>query len=199
MVMSKGQRTREAILERAVVLFNRKGYTGVSLADIMAATGLQKGGIYNHFESKEQLAVEAFDYGFKLTGRALFESLRGSTKPIERLKGFIRFFHDYYEHPPLGGGCIILNTAIDADDSNPALMERAQRAMETWRELLQRTIERGIAQGQIQAQIEPEKLATIIIVTLEGAIMMSKLYQDARHIEYAVEHLLAYVETSVQT
>jgi TetR/AcrR family transcriptional regulator, transcriptional repressor for nem operon len=197
--MRKGERTREAILQRAVTLFNRKGYTGVSLADIMEATGLQKGGIYNHFESKEALAVEAFDYGFKLTGRALFESLRGQTKPIDRLKGFIRFFEGYYRNPPLTGGCILLNTAIDADDSNPALRERAQRAMDVWRELLLRTTERGIAQGQIREGIAPELLVTVIISTLEGAIMMSKLYDDGRHIDYAVDHLLTFVEENVQT
>lgn len=197
--MNKGQRTREAILEQSVVLFNRKGFTGVSLSDIMEATGLQKGGIYNHFESKEALAVAAFDYGFQVTGRALLESLKGETRPIDRLKGFIRFFHDYFRKPPLLGGCILLNTAIDADDSNLALLAHAQQAMETWRELLTRMINRGVAQHQIREDVEPESLVTIIISTLEGALMMSKLYDDPRHIEYAVAHLLWYVEQRVQT
>ncbi len=197
--MGKGQRTREAILERAVILFNQKGYTGVSLSDIMEATGLQKGGIYNHFESKEKLAVEAFDYGFKVTGRALLQSMAGQTKPIDRLRGFIGFFHDYFRKPPLVGGCIILNTAVDSDDSNPALMIRARQAMDSWRELLLRIVERGIAQGQIQENIESEKLVSVIIATLEGAMMMSKLYDDSRHMEYAVEHLLALVESIIQT
>ena len=59
--MSKGEQTRERILARSAQLFNRQGYSGSSLSDIMRETGLEKGGIYNHFSSKEQLALEAFD------------------------------------------------------------------------------------------------------------------------------------------
>lgn len=71
--------------------------------------------------------------------------------------------------------------------------------MDSWRELLLRIVERGIAQGQIQENIESEKLVSVIIATLEGAMMMSKLYDDSRHMEYAVEHLLALVESIIQT
>jgi AcrR family transcriptional regulator len=196
--MSKGQRTREAILDHAVILFNQKGYTGVSLADVMQATRLQKGGIYNHFASKEMLAVEAFEHGFQRTARALFHSLASARQPIERLNGFVRFFQDYYANPPLTGGCILLNTAVDADDSNPILKERAQRAMQSWHDLLVRTISRGIAQGQVRANVDPDDFATVMISTLEGAIMMSKLYDSPRHIEAAVAHLLNYIARHVQ-
>jgi len=64
--MSKGEQTRTMILERTAQLFSCKGYFGSSLSDIMEATGLEKGGIYNHFTSKEQLALEAFDYAFEM-------------------------------------------------------------------------------------------------------------------------------------
>lgn len=47
--MSKGEQTRAMILEQTALLFSRKGYFGSSLSDIMEATGLEKGGIYNHF------------------------------------------------------------------------------------------------------------------------------------------------------
>ena len=64
--MSKGEQTRERILARSAQLFNRQGYFGSSLADIMRETGLEKGGIYNHFSSKEQLAsqVKTNDLGW---------------------------------------------------------------------------------------------------------------------------------------
>src|SRR5258708_16478992 len=63
--MSKGELTRREIVKKAAPLFNRKGYEGTSLSDLMQATGLQKGGIYRHFSSKQQLAGEAFDYSWE--------------------------------------------------------------------------------------------------------------------------------------
>ena len=59
--MSKGDDTKERIIEQTAPLFNQMGFFGSSLSDIMQATGLKKGGIYNHFGSKEQLALEAYD------------------------------------------------------------------------------------------------------------------------------------------
>ena len=51
---TKGQQTRQAIVEKAAPLFNKKGFEGTSLSDLMQATGLQKGGIYRHFSGKEE-------------------------------------------------------------------------------------------------------------------------------------------------
>ena len=57
--MSKGEQTRQSIVEKAAPLFNQRGFEGCSMTAIMEATGLEKGGIYRHFDSKAQLASEA--------------------------------------------------------------------------------------------------------------------------------------------
>ncbi len=196
--MRKGERTREVILERAAELFNVQGFSGSSLSDIMQATGLQKGGIYNHFISKEALALEAFDFAFDLVKERMRDSLRGKRDPLDRLYGIIRFFEHYLQEPPLKGGCVILNTAIESDDTYPALRERARHAMDLWRTLIQRTVIKGIEQGEMCTGIDPDEIATLIIATLEGALMMSKLYDDDIHIRRAIDHLLHYVDTAVK-
>jgi TetR/AcrR family transcriptional regulator, transcriptional repressor for nem operon len=197
-MMSKGDDTRKIILGRAAELFNVQGFAGSSLSDIMQATGLQKGGIYNHFVSKEALALEAFDYAFELVSRRMGEMLKVRRDPLDRLMGIIAFFEDYLESPPVKGGCMLLNTAIESDDTHPALRERARLAMESWRNLIQRTVTKGIAQGVMRPDIEPDEVATLMIATLEGAIMMSKLYGDHIHLQRAVRHLMRYVETDIK-
>src|SRR5262249_55753872 len=64
--LRKGEATRRLILERAAPVFNQRGYAGASMSELVEATGIEKGGIYNHFGSKEELAVEAFDYAIGL-------------------------------------------------------------------------------------------------------------------------------------
>ena len=66
--MTKGEQTRRKIVEAAAPIFNKRGYEGSSLNDLMEATGLKKGGIYRHFSSKEELAAEAFDYTWEAPG-----------------------------------------------------------------------------------------------------------------------------------
>jgi AcrR family transcriptional regulator len=196
--MRKGERTREAILGRAAELFNRQGYAGASLSDIMDATGLQKGGIYNHFDSKDTIALEAFDYGFNLVSERFTAYIKEKRQPLERLLAVIRFFRTYFDSPPVPGGCMLLNTAIESDDTHPALRERARKAMDSWRGVIQRAVTKGIAQGVIRPAIDPDALATFLISALEGGIMMSKLYGDPIHIQHVVDQLAAYVENSVK-
>ena len=69
--MRKGEQTRQEIIRKAAPIFNQKGYDGAALSDLMRATGLEKGGIYRHFESKEELAGDAFDHAWKIAMDAL--------------------------------------------------------------------------------------------------------------------------------
>jgi TetR/AcrR family transcriptional regulator, transcriptional repressor for nem operon len=197
--MSKGEQTRERILAQAALLFNQQGYFGLSLSDIMRETGLEKGGIYNHFASKEQLALEAFDYAIGLLDQRLRLALAGKTNAVDRLLAFLMYFQSFAEEdPPLIGGCPILNTAIEADDAYPVLRDRARSAMDDLRSTIQRIITKGIARQEIRPDVNPDICATILIATLEGALMLSKLYQDPVHIFRAVEYITTYIQTTMQ-
>src|SRR5215831_9993562 len=110
--MGKGEETRERILAHSAQLFNRQGYFGTSLTDLMRETGLEKGGIYNHFSSKEQLALEAFDFAYKMVQQRTRQALAGKFDAIERLLAIVSVFQSEAEDPPVAGGCPILNTAI---------------------------------------------------------------------------------------
>jgi TetR/AcrR family transcriptional regulator, transcriptional repressor for nem operon len=193
--MSKGEQTRERILARAAQLFNRQGYFGASLADIMRETGLEKGGIYNHFSSKEQLALEAFDYAYGLVQQRVREALAGKLNAIERLQALVSVFQSIVEDPPVVGGCPILNTAIEADDANEMLRDRALAAMDDWRTTIERIVNKGIERREICSGINADEVASILIATLEGAVMLSNLYKDHRYIQRAVSHVMRYLET----
>src|SRR6266853_5930104 len=108
--MSKGEETRERILARSAQLFNRQGYFGASLTDIMRETGLEKGGIYNHFASKEQLALEAFDYAYTLVSQRTRLALADKKHAVARLYAILTVFQSLVDDPPVAGGCPILNT-----------------------------------------------------------------------------------------
>ena len=196
--MPKGEITREKILERSARLFNTRGYAGASLAAVMEATGLEKGGIYNHFASKEDLAVAAFEFSVARIQQRLADALRGHRGARERLRAFLEFFGNYAANPPVPGGCPIMNTAVESDDGNPLLRRKAREAMDQWRQLLRRIVERGRAQGEIAAAADPDTVATIFIATLEGAVLLAKLYREPAHIARAIAHLERYLETELR-
>src|SRR5215470_4683346 len=126
--MKKGEATRREIIEKAAPIFNQKGFEGASLSDLMKATGLEKGGIYRHFESKEQLAAEAFDYAWSLALERRMAGTEAVSNSVDRLKQVVRNFQGNREGL-VPGGCPLLNTAVESDDGNLALRSKAKRAM----------------------------------------------------------------------
>jgi TetR/AcrR family transcriptional regulator, transcriptional repressor for nem operon len=192
--MSKGEATRQMILERSAPLFNQQGYCGVSLSDIMRVTELEKGGIYNHFASKEQIALASFDYAWELVQQRTGQALSGKRHAVDRLYAFAAAFLDLADGSLLPGGCPIMNAAIDADDTFPALRERARVAIDAWRASLQHIVNRGIERQELRQTADADAFATLFISTLEGAVMLSKLYGDLRYIHDAIEHIKSCID-----
>lgn len=195
--MRKGERTRQEIIRKAAPIFNEKGYDGAALSDLMRATGLEKGGIYRHFDSKEQLAAEAFDYAWKVALDTRFEGTQEVSNTVDRLKQIVWNFRDQ-RSGLVPGGCPLLNTAIDSDDGNTKLRAKALAALRSWLKRLQSVIEEGKRRGEILREVDSSELGTLIISTLEGSLMVSRLRRkdDAR--DLASRYLVEYLETHVR-
>ena len=193
--MSKAAQTRGHIIEKAAQLFNQRGYAGTSMAELMTATGLQKGGIYNHFASKDELAIAAFDYSIRLASRRHVRALKGKQGSSEKLQAIVAAFADSFEAISAWGGCPLMNTAIDSDDAHPGLKVLAQQAMDDWRYWIRRISQKGIDAGELTPSTDADAVATILIATLEGALMLAKLYGDRTHLDRAKMHLNIYIDS----
>jgi TetR/AcrR family transcriptional repressor of nem operon len=194
--MRKGEQTRKDIIRKAAPIFNQRGYDGAAISDLMRATGLEKGGIYRHFDSKEQLAAEAFDYAWQETLHARIHDLDTIPNSVDRLKQLVRNFVDRRGIIP--GGCPLLNTAIDADNGNSVLCQRARKALRGWRGYLVSMIRSGIKAREIRPKVDAKKLATLIISSLEGAIMVYRLERNEQALRAVQAHLNNYLEREVR-
>ena len=193
--MTKGEQTRRKIVAAAAPIFNQHGYEGSSLADLMAATGLKKGGIYRHFSSKEELAAEAFDYTWEAAWKARMLHVDENATGIEQLKQLIANFIDY--RSPVAGGCPILNTAVDADDGNAVLRGRVGKALRSWVTRLESIVKQAAERGEIRAGVDPKTVAVLIVAPLEGALMMGRLERNEYALRSVQQHLNKYLDSEV--
>lgn len=191
--MAKGEQTRRRIIAQTMPVFNMHGYAGTSIAALTQATGLEKGGIYNHFASKQALALAAFDYAGEQIWQRFQEAIATETHAIEQLLAIVRVFEHYADEPPVPGGCPVFNTAIEADDTSPVLLERARQAMTLWHRLIGRIIKDGIARAELIPETNPYEIASLMTALLEGALALSRLYGDPIHLRYAARHLDGYL------
>ncbi len=192
---TKGERTRRMILETAAPLFNTRGYFGASMSDLVRETGLEKGGIYNHFSGKEELALEAFDYATGLMRERLRLALEGGEEALERLLAVVDVFSTLAYDPPVEGGCPVLNTAVESDDSMPVLKERAKGAAIEWLQLIGSITKEGMRTGELVPGADPREIATVVVAAIEGAVMLTKLTDDAAHMDRTVDHVKGYLSS----
>jgi len=173
--MTKAEKTKQYIIAQTASLFNKKGFAGTSLQDITHATGLTKGSIYGNFGGKDEVALAVFDYNISKVRTIL----RTEVAKQQTIKGKLMAYAEVYTHfqkfPFPEGGCPMLNTAIEADDTHPQLKQKAREAIMSWKKSIVTLIEKGIESGEIAKEVNPEQVALTIMATIEGMIMIANL------------------------
>ena len=193
--LRKGERTKRRIVELAAPVFNQRGYAGASLSELVAATGVEKGGIYNHFGSKETLALEALDYSVALLVDAFGRSLDDVEDAADQLAAIVDTFAGELDHPHVAGGCPVANTALESDDTNPELCAHARTAMDSWHRLIGSIVKRGKQRGELRPDVDPYELASVMTAILEGALMLSRLLHEPAHMRRAAVHLKGHIDS----
>ena len=194
--MSKGEETRQRILERAAPLLNRQGYQSAPVSEIMRVTGLQKGGLYNHFDSKEDLALAAWDLLMERVNQKTLQVHRSHSSPLAQLLAHIDLISSGGTQTE--GGCPLANSIVESDDANPALRKRAAKVLEQWRALITHTVARGIVAGELRADVNPDEVATRFITSLEGGHLLSNFYGEPRYLRQVGDFLREYVERDLR-
>ncbi|GGK66839.1 TetR/AcrR family transcriptional regulator [Rufibacter glacialis] len=192
--VSKSERTRQHIIEQSAVLFNLKGFAGTSYQDLIDATGVTKGCLYGHFASKEELAVAAFEFAAKTLMDRVGSAMAPYENAGERLRALLNFYRTYLSNPIIAGGCPLLNTAVEADDNQPALHERVVRVMNRLHKGVRNLIELGKEQGQFQPSADTHAIATFFISTVEGGILLAKAYGDEKPLQTVLDQLERWLQ-----
>jgi TetR/AcrR family transcriptional regulator, transcriptional repressor for nem operon len=195
---TKGERTRAEIIRLSAELMNREGFLAAPLSAVIAATGIQKGGLYRHFDSREALASEALDFAVAQVRDRLLRAIADQQHACDRLLAMLDAYGDTPAELPLPGGCPIMNSAIESDHAHPALRGRARAAMSAWQGLLVRIIDSGVRAGEIRAGTDPQEVASVFIACIEGAVMLTQLDDDPSHWRAARRHLRAHVDRELR-
>lgn len=195
--MTKGDRTKQHIIEQAAPLFNKHGYAGTSLSDIMKATGLAKGGLYGNFKNKDEIAAMTFEYAYQKIKSAILMKLSGCNTVIERLVAITQFYRNYITNPPIEGGCPLLNTSVEADDSFPFLKARARAAQNEMLQSLTDMFQAGKKNGELLSTLQPQREAEMMYALIEGSIVMAKINDNPAILNRTLDRIRERIENEL--
>ena len=186
---TKAGQTRQFIIEKAAPVFNKKGVSGTSLSDLTRATGLTKGSIYGNFKDKDEVAVCVFQYNVERLINSLFKEMDRETSPVEKLLALPRAYGKRYRQILDYGGCPILNTATEVDDTHEALCRLTVEAIERLKDRIASIAAMGIREGALDKETDPETVANIILALIEGGSMLAKVTGQDRYMTDSLEQI----------
>lgn len=192
--MSKAERTRQLIIEKAAPVFNTKGYDSTSLSDIQEATGLTKGAIYGNFSDKNELAIAAYEYSCSLAITRINSVMDTAATPSEALLAYAGYYAKNWTGLFERGGCPMLNAAVEADDHLHFMRDSVRKSMDLVMKKLRLIIEWGQKAHGFNPDLDAEKYAAVIFSTIEGNILLAKIMNDPKYLHTAVERITRIVE-----
>jgi TetR/AcrR family transcriptional repressor of nem operon len=164
---------RGKLLEAALERFQAQGFNGCGVQDITDAAGVPKGSFYNHFKSKEALALEVLDQ-YRAGNRFDLLSDDGAA-PIARLRAHFEFLAERLEGWKFTRGCLLGNFAAETADTNPAMRDAMTIAFDRWTEAVGALLRQAQARGEIDRGHDPAALARFLVYAWEGAITGAKV------------------------
>ncbi|GHH29955.1 TetR family transcriptional regulator [Lentzea cavernae] len=167
---------REQIVDAAFEQFHRHGYNACGVKLITDSAGVPKGSFYNHFESKEALALVVMDrYG---ETRHLDELRTPDTPPLTRLRNhFDALARDIVEFG-YERGCVYGNFSTEAADHIPAIRDGVRAAFDLWAAAITATLREAQEDGTLTNAQSPETLARFLLNAWEGAIVGERAAKD---------------------
>jgi len=164
----------DAVLEKAMQLFWRKGYQGSSLQALLAATGLSKSSLYNAFGGKKQLFQRCLiRYRDQSAGR-----LRRHLEEAESAHAFISETLLSVAREPRTGtgprGCFVMNTATEFAQCDGDVARQVDHSLTLFHDRFLAAVKRGQQEGEITRNIDPGMLATYLVTCMGGLRTMVK-------------------------
>ena len=189
----RGRASRERIVERAAELFAERGIAGTSVDEVLAAAKAGKGQFYHYFRGRDELAAAAVGYRCGQVVAGLTQALGGvsSLAGLEQaLAGFVAGF----EQAGLPG-CPIGTLATEVAGRNEAARLQAASGFDAWERLLADALERMRERGELRVDASPAVLATGLLASIEGGMVLSQTRRDVASLRIAVEAGLAQLRT----
>ena len=196
--MSKAENTKQFIIEKSSLIFNKKGYAGTSLTDLIEATGLTKGSIYGNFQNKDAVAAAVYEYNIKALKTKLSGFIGSKKSATDKLIALTGYYRTNWKMVFEKGGCPIQNAAVEADDNLSFLKKHVQTSIKNWAQGICNIIEEGQKNGEFKKNIIALDYSYSIITLLEGGIMLSKIMNNQKLLFSALDRIVIIVNTEIK-
>lgn len=167
---------REKIVQAGLEQFHRVGFNGSSVEDITDLAEVPKGSFYNHFKSKEELAVEVIGRYIEQGPHAMLDDT--AAPPLKRLRAYFSALGQEFVGSGYKRGCLLGNFSSELADHSGAVRRRLETAFDNWLKRIANVIREAQRAGEVDSKLKPEQLAGALLSAWEGALLRARVAAD---------------------
>jgi TetR/AcrR family transcriptional repressor of nem operon len=188
-------KSKTRFLQAALQVIRAKGYTATTVEDVCEAAGLTKGSFFHHFDSKEELALDAADYFTEGAG-AMFASApyHAPTDPLERLLAYVDFRKALLTGELADFTCLAGTMVQEVYGTHPAIREACNRSMSGHVEMLEPDIAEAMRKYGVTGEWTTRSLALYTQAVLQGSFILAKARGGPAVAGECLDHLRRYIE-----
>lgn len=180
-------KTRERLIDAAFRLASLKGFDRVSTAEILEDAGIRRGSLYHFFPGKDALGLAVLERVRADFMAMLDQTLGAAVAPEVALDSFFKAALRKHRESGFEGGCLWGNTALEMSDTNPAFTQVVGEVFNDWIARLAKVMQAGQATEVFRADRKPVDLARMIVATVEGGILLSRLTKKTTPMKSCLE------------
>jgi AcrR family transcriptional regulator len=198
--VSKGEETRERIVDLAFRLATRDGLGGLSLGKLAGELGVSKSGLFAHFGSKAELELEILKTAQARFIDAVLKSSFQAPRGLPRLRTLFQNWLAWISDPGRPGGCLFLAAAIEFDDDDDGPLRdyvvSMQRAMLA---TVGKTVALAVSEGHLDESLDCEQFAFEMLGIANAYHLAKRLLRDPRAEARALTAFESRVELARKT
>ena len=193
---TKGDLTRHNIIAKSMQLFSVKGYFNTSIADIMEAAGLTKGGLYGHFRNKEEIWYAVYEECSKIWRKVVFNGVRDIPDPLARIARVMENnLKDYLGGGVFEGGCFLINSLVDLAGQSSAMSNQVLQGFTSFCALIHKWLAEADQQGLLREGLNLQEVANFLVISLNGAAPLYAATKDPVIWQQTLGQLNYYLQT----
>lgn len=188
---------KEKIVQESLKLFSLKGFLSTSIQDIMRETSASKGGLYNHFRSKDDIFFAVLKEARNIWRQRNLAGLDQIEKPVAKVKKLLENYRDRYlkDKKTFPGGCIFVTLSVELDDQNPAFSRALNEGFVGLKAMIKRLLDQGKESGELRADVNTGAVTEMIFSGMLGASVIYGIEKSSASLNRCINALIEYLDS----
>ena len=183
----KGARTRARIVEEAAALIHERGVAGTTLEDVRVAAEVSGSQMYHYFPDKNELVQAVIDY----QADSIVSRNRHALEGANGVEAWRKMVIAAAKRTKAQGGCQLGSLGGQLAECDPEARAHIAAGFDQWTAAIGDALRSLHADGKLPSEIDPDDLATTLLATLQGGLLLAQVQRSTRPFETAVNTLLA--------